>query len=399
MFCCSKMYQFSDSESKDSEDGIRFKTDSTRNKTSNLSSSSSQRSPQRSRYRENSPKRRKRHSRSRSSDRRRRHRSRERSHREQSKRSESLSLSDEEVDRKRHPLKRKNSKHRRHRRSRSRSKKRESSHKNGRHIESGDSLRDDNKNKNFQEASDDRSDPPNNKREISCLGITLQKDLQPIGPALPPNFNQRKNELSTENVGPVLPPHLIKKNDEETVNTDDKTDALCVRLSQSSSQLTENNISPTEVEAENHCIGPVLPPHLIKKTELPSIGPMLPLHLQKKQEPDVVEKVCIGPTLPSHLREKLAEEAKEEEDHNDVYGPLPPGMLMNSAAHVALEERALQIKLDAFNPTDEKVQIREEWMLELPDVKAAHLGLGSRQFRNRAGPDLSDRYIKIKNFY
>lgn len=419
------MYQLSDSESKDSDDGIRFKTDSTRNKTSNNSSSSSQKSSQHSsRYRESSPRRRRRrHSRSRSSERRRRHHSRERSHRErsersESKKSESLSLSDEEIDRKRHPLKRKSSKHRKHRRSRSRSRSRgrESRQRNGRIFESGGGLRDDNKNQNFQEASDDRSDPPHEnveqieKNEIVCLG-----------PALPTHLLQKPEkppEANLPSIGPALPPHLIK-NTNEPAKTEDETVPECVETT----HLTKKTLEPTtptreETEIDSQSIGPALPPHLLKKpseqpaidsepeptspshltnqTETTPIGPALPPHLQKTQPAiveETAEKTCIGPSLPPHLRQKLEEEAEEMEQTDDVYGPLPPGMSANSAAHVALEERALQMKLDALNPTDDKAKAREEWMLELPDVKAAHLGLGPRQFRNRAGPDLSDRYL------
>lgn len=332
------MYQFSDSESKDSDDGIRFKTDSTRNKNSNnVSSSSTQRNTERSRHAEDSPRRRRRRSRSRSSDRRRRHRSRERTHRDkersESKKSESLSLSDEEVDRKKYPLKRKSSKH--HRRRRSRSRRRESRHK-----ENEGRVKDDNKSKNFQEASDDRTDPPD---------ILVKKDN---------NVDQSESCL-----GPALPPHLLDEKPPQ--------------------------IGPPQTEkktvAESACIGPALPPHLLKTTTT-THEPTLPPQN---------EQICIGPILPSHLRQKLQEESEQVklENDEDVYGPLPPGMSASSAAHVALEERALQMKLDAFNPSEEKVKVREEWMLELPDVKAARLGLGPRQFRSRAGPDLSDRYF------
>lgn len=379
-----KMYQFSDSESKDSEDGIRFKTDSTRNKNSNVSSSSSQKNSERNRNAENSPRRRRRHSRSRSLDRRRRHRSRERSHRdkESSKRSESLSLSDEEVDRKKHPLKRKSSKHHRRRRSRSGSRRRESRHRDGRRVESEGRLKDDNKNKNFQEASDDRGDPPS-----------------VLGPALPPHL---KKDISENDNTQEKPANSLKETNENNIKQT-KTEFTVI-----GPNLPTR--SPEMQKVETSCIGPVLPPHLQE-----NIGPALPPDFQEKSQQNddttetigptlpsyLQEQTCenpktIGPTLPSHLRKKLEEEADEQNRDEEVYGPLPPGMSAHSAAHVALEERALQMKLSALDPVKEKAEVREEWMLELPDVKAAHLGLGPRQFRGRAGPDLTDRYGWVK---
>ena len=40
---------------------------------------------------------------------------------------------------------------------------------------------------------------------------------------------------------------------------------------------------------------------------------------------------------------------------------------------------------------DSKVNQREEWMIELPPTQIDNLGLTSRKFRMRAGPDMSDR--------
>lgn len=155
---------------------------------------------------------------------------------------------------------------------------------------------------------------------------------------------------------------------------------------------------------DNVVLGPALPPHLIKRNEEPpkedliNIGPALPPSMQKNEEPDEKDAVHIGPLLPAHLREQLANRApasydseEEKEQDPDVFGPLPPGMGGTSQAHVALEERAMQMRIDKLTPANENETVREEWMLELPEVKASRIGLGPRQFRKNAAPDLSDR--------
>lgn len=345
------MYQFSDSESKDSDEGIRFKTDSTRNKSSNVSSPSNRISNRRS---QGSAKKQRRRSRSRSSDRRRRRCSRDRNSRDKVKiekkrshSSRSLSLSDEEVDRKKNPLRRKSSKH--HRRRRSRSKQREVKQNDGRGCKVGNGEGD-NMNANFQEASDDRTDPPGS-----------------------PEIPENKDVI----LGPALPPHLLQQKTDETktkVSTESESSSVLSALAQ------DKFATP--------CIGPSLPPDLQKTKEIE----------------ETATPQCIGPVLPSHLRKKLEEESQqvsntqESEESDDVYGPLPPGMSSKTPALVALEERALQMKLDSLNPAGDQIKAREEWMLELPDVRARHIGLGPRQFRSRAGPDLSDRYVRNCSF-
>lgn len=157
-------------------------------------------------------------------------------------------------------------------------------------------------------------------------------------------------------IGPVLPPHL-----------------------------TENEETP-------EMIGPKLPPQFTKPSASEgSFGPQLPAHLLKSS------KVTIGPSLPPQLRKQLEEQAdeniKDSDDEDDCYGPLPPGA-GPSAAHVALEERALQMRIDKLEP-DKNEPVRETWMTELPEAKASQFGLGPRQFRKQAGPDMSDRQVQF----
>lgn len=348
------MFQFSDSESKDSEDGIRFKTDSTRDKSktekSKRSSTSStrRRSTNESRRESSSADYRKHSRRSRSSDRRRHRRSRERSPRVNIKikrsskanhlrsySSDSLSLSDEEVHRKKYPLKKSSSNIHRKRRSSSK------------HRDSSSKQTDDGK-----ASTRDRADENKRKRSIeardthrSGSGDTINKsNCQPIALS--------SDQVCNSTLGPALPPHLL--------NT---------------SLTTEGN-STRDIAVEQKA-----------------------LHMVSESNSRKLEKSIIGPYLPPHVKKHLLENPSREDsvkvenkdsDNDDVYGPLPPGLSSTSKAHTALEERALQMKLNSLNPK-EKIKGREEWMLELPEVKAANLGLGSRHFRSKIGPDLSDR--------
>lgn len=111
-------------------------------------------------------------------------------------------------------------------------------------------------------------------------------------------------------------------------------------------------------------------------------GPALPPHLLKKQPQSPGDS--FGPsTFPPD----------DEDSNDDSFGPLPPGLSSHSSAHIALEERALQLKMGQLQPKSDKPE-REEWMIELPEVgDASKLGLGQRQFRKNAAPDLSDRSL------
>lgn len=111
-----------------------------------------------------------------------------------------------------------------------------------------------------------------------------------------------------------------------------------------------------------------------------------------------------GPALPSHLLNKQPQSSvdsfepssfslEKEDSDDDTFGPLPPGLSPHSSAYIALEERALQLKMGRLQPKSDKPE-REEWMIELPEVgDASKLGLGPRQFRKKAAPDLRDRSL------
>lgn len=209
---------------------------------------------------------------------------------------------------------------------------------------------------------------------------------QVIGPSLPPHLlkpihddhieeketadEPRKEEnsfISPETIGPDLPPHLLN-----TINTNN-------------TQGKDDQVSQAPRDILPKSIGPVLPPHLQKTTKEES---------DEEQSPENPSATVIGPTLPPHLRKQLAESSRcagqQEYDDDDCYGPLPEGAPLTKS-HIQLEERSLQLKINQLNPEGNDEPKREEWMLELPAVRAANLGLGPRTFRMKGTPDMSDR--------
>lgn len=212
-------------------------------------------------------------------------------------------------------------------------------------------------------------------------------------------------------VGPVLPPHLIKQSI-DIPNVEKKTIGPI---------LPSDLVAQGPSRTEDVSIGPQLPAHLQRKLHKEKeekncdmlqeayIGPQLPPHLRQKlnsvnvheklegpslspqtKEIEAGKQISIGPFLPPHLRDKLQKAQSSDED-DDIYGPVPDNQQKMSKTQIALEERALQLKLDKLLPSTQKLPDREEWMLELPEVKAANFGLGPRQFRAKPRPDFSDR--------
>ncbi|XP_059619669.1 GPALPP motifs-containing protein 1 [Phlebotomus argentipes] len=132
-----------------------------------------------------------------------------------------------------------------------------------------------------------------------------------------------------------------------------------------------------------------------------AFGPALPPHLLKTSG-SAAEQRIVGPSMPPDFRPSEAgnaiEDTQSDEDDDDevTIGPSMPGEVLNSRSQLELEERALQMKLNALEgatgSASSEVQSREEWMTELPEVrKLSHMGIGPRQFRQKEGPDFSDR--------
>lgn len=152
-----------------------------------------------------------------------------------------------------------------------------------------------------------------------------------------------------------------------------------------------------------HTFGPALPPHLAKNTENVKtsevskvIGPVLPRELLERKK---LLDVSIDGKFVDEMKDAAASETDEKE-LQDSYGPLPftnEGEM--SAAQVELEQRALELKLaaiDGTSTTASEQKVREEWMLELPDVGlksglAALNNLKRGFHQGKEKPDFSDR--------
>lgn len=142
-----------------------------------------------------------------------------------------------------------------------------------------------------------------------------------------------------------------------------------------------------------------------------AIGPALPPHLTKtSQEEDNTARV-IGPTLPANLNlpteanesseSELSPFSEEEpaaaDEDDDFIGPMPGSS--GSRSQLELEQRALELRLrqldgDRYDAQATAAQSREDWMLELPDIrKVSDMGLGARQFRTREKQEIGDRSV------
>ncbi|KAH8374655.1 hypothetical protein KR200_002683 [Drosophila serrata] len=147
---------------------------------------------------------------------------------------------------------------------------------------------------------------------------------------------------------------------------------------------------PDIVSNSEDAFGPVLPPHLRKDVVL---GPLI-------EKPE--STAMIGPILPSDFAQsnpsktesELKAKVSDDDDLAGTFGPLP------NASQVELEERALALKLAALEGgglgTTTNQEVREEWMLELPDVglKSGLAALGNMKrtfYQGKERPDFSDR--------
>ncbi|XP_037730551.1 GPALPP motifs-containing protein 1 [Drosophila subpulchrella] len=147
--------------------------------------------------------------------------------------------------------------------------------------------------------------------------------------------------------------------------------------------------SPDVASNSEDAFGPALPPHLRKPNQS---------EVEVEIQPKPQAQAMIGPILPSSLAQEKSSVKDAEPEYDDdlagTFGPLP------NASQVALEERALALKLAALEGgglgTSTDQEVREEWMLELPDVGLksglAALSNMKRTFhQGKERPDFSDR--------
>lgn len=278
--------------------------------------------------------------------------------------------------------------------------------------------------KTCNSSENSNSDSEISKSEPSVSEIKVNQKTDTYGPVLPSKINKSntKPDSDDQNYGPKLPPsngnntygpiapselnksttdNIVLK--EPTLIPKTKSEKQEIELYGPALPSSSNKISESENIKNKY--GPSLPTHLIKNvdkqvTDIDSdtFGPSLPPNLQKTAEN---KNKIMGPSLPPHLLEKFKnqqaeetniEHVKVESDNSDddMIGPLPEGHSSTNNSHKLLEERALELRINALNPVDTAPK-REEWMTALPDVHRVNLGLGPRQFRSKEGPDLSDR--------
>ncbi|KAI8119722.1 GPALPP motifs-containing protein 1 [Lucilia cuprina] len=142
--------------------------------------------------------------------------------------------------------------------------------------------------------------------------------------------------------------------------------------------------------------GPALPPHLLNKNDKDKglvIGPFIPKELLGNLEQ--LDKQELTEKLPTS-----SESEDEEETLQGSYGPLPvKNEREMTAVQIELEQRALELKMaaiDGMNVTTTEQNVREEWMLELPEVGlkgglAALNNLKRGFHQGKEKPDFSDR--------
>lgn len=335
----------SDSDTSDSDSGIRFKTASTRFKSDgadkygssarssrSLDTGSSSNSRRRSRSRDRD--------RRRTSDRRSKSRSRSRSRDRRRRRDD-----------------------RRHR-SRTRSPSKRSSHdrRDYRSKSSSKASSHSNSTKETFSSVEPSKVEPTKVLDISVSSLSSQDD------------HLGKDDAPDDQFGPALPPSMLNKAPEP---------------------------EPSVEEEKTEIIGPALPPHLIARKlqdeshspehNQPSIGPALP------PAGFTPAKNATGDSSESELSPFSEEEDEPDaaENDDDLIGPMPG--TSTSKAQLELEKRALEMKLRRFDDDDSKpsnATAREDWMLELPDIrKVADMGLGARQFRTREKLEIGDRSV------
>lgn len=173
------------------------------------------------------------------------------------------------------------------------------------------------------------------------------------GPSLPQHLTKSADEYEPDVCGPSLPPHMLSKATGEGVSDAGKS--------------TQRSPTPDPESSKNRVVGPVLPNHI-------NLEALASFQTHSEIITDISDS--------------------DVEDDANLIGPALPGT-SRTDAQLELERRALELKLAQLNDSDAEDNnepTRDEWMTALPDVrKVAGMGLVARQFKTKAGPELGDR--------
>ncbi|XP_043521099.1 uncharacterized protein LOC122534488 [Frieseomelitta varia] len=186
--------------------------------------------------------------------------------------------------------------------------------------------------------------------------------------------------------GPALPPQLTV---DSSISMESDEDVHFIGPC-----LSKNDAQDTSARTEKDTLHSINQDNIMQNDTDVVFGPALPPHLLKQKYNNETNTKIMGPTLPNTITLFNDNEVNqiESEDEDEGIGPLPVNhpALDSNYVQRQLEQRAQLIKNEQKNE-DSKVNQREEWMIELPPTQIDNLGLTSRKFRMRAGPDMSDR--------
>ncbi|XP_012149368.2 uncharacterized protein LOC100876447 [Megachile rotundata] len=191
--------------------------------------------------------------------------------------------------------------------------------------------------------------------------------------------------------GPSLPPQLVtdSSNDVKLVkNTVFIGPCLPETIAQDVTETSEGDVSSSVNQNNGAGENSTLDADVV-------FGPVLPPHLLKQNCDNEMNVKIIAPALPTSVTQSFDNDEMEqtESENDDAIGPLPVDhpALKTNYVYKQLEQRALEIQKEQKDEDDNTLNQREEWMTELPSVQVNNLGLTSRKFRKKSGPDMSDR--------
>lgn len=208
-----------------------------------------------------------------------------------------------------------------------------------------------------------------------------------ISPSEQSKINTRKRH------SPQRKQELLPRGSHSSHDKDDKPS----RSSSKNSTDSKKQTRPSSSEAS--CYGPALPPPTSSSMSSEANVSSLPRNLKRKSPSSPVYKPKIGPTLPKNFQPMKESDMDviTSDDDDGMIGPLLPGSSEMSERDLELEKRKIELKLKQLDRrmeavSNSDVKFREEWMLELPEIrKIPDMGLGTRQFRKNDRPDFSDR--------
>lgn len=222
-----------------------------------------------------------------------------------------------------------------------------------------------------------------------------------IGPALPPGLKKKSSDESEEEdpvMGPALPPLYKRSASSSSSDGSDQEEVVFKRAKYLGSRDSLSSKEMGTGDEDDGFFGPALPPgyskHKSSPERPPVLGPALPPGFKKrhhnKEKGDDDERRVIGPALPPGYK---AESSSSEEEGDNVIGPMPAKLEVQSSVTLDFERRAKKMK-DQLLGLDYEPEMpqRETWMTELPP-ELQHVGLGARTFKKRSGPENKDRSI------